>query len=55
VTQSLLPSPTATETPAALNQEENPINWFLVLALAGVGAAVIFVISAQKSKSHLNH
>ena len=55
VTQFLSPSPTATETPAALNQEENPINWFLVLALAGVGAAVIFVISAQKSKSHLNH
>jgi len=34
---------------------ENPTNWLLLLAVAAVGVAVIFVISAQKSKSHLNH
>jgi len=48
MTQSLSPSSTNTETPAVLNQEENPINWFLVLAVVAFGAAAIFVYRLKK-------
>jgi len=53
-TQLLAPSPTATETPAAFSLVENPSNWLLILAVAAVGAAVYFVVNAQKSKKRNN-
>jgi hypothetical protein len=49
-TRLYLPTPTATETSAALGDTERPNNWLLLLTVAATGAAVFLVISSQKSK-----
>lgn len=49
-TQTIPPSITATESLAASKDTGGPGNWLLILALAAIGGAVYFVISARKSK-----
>lgn len=50
-TRALSPTPTATVPPALFNLTDNPLNWLWLLAVAAVGVAVYFVISAQRSKN----
>ncbi|MDD2522057.1 MAG: LysM peptidoglycan-binding domain-containing protein [Anaerolineaceae bacterium] len=49
-TRVLSPAPTATETLTGLSLAANPTNWLWLLAVAAIGVAGYFVVSAKKVK-----